>query len=112
MKERRKLERYQLHVPTTIELTDDLGHQETLQLQTRDISADGAYFASSEQLTEGAHLRLELILSVEKLRDLIGAHKKVELRLHGKVIRSDSSGIAVLFDKKYQIKALNNHRSD
>ena len=112
MKERRKLERYQLHVPTTIELADGSGHHETLQLQTEDISADGAFFVSSQPISEGAHLKLEMILSVDKLRDLIGANKRVELRMEGKVIRCDSSGIAVIFNRKYQIKALNHHHTD
>ena len=112
MKERRKLERFQLHVPTTIELSDASGHHETLQLQTKDISADGAFIVSQQPITEGSRLKLEMILPVEKLRDLIGANKKVELKLEGKVIRSDSSGIAVVFNRKYQIKALNHHHTD
>jgi hypothetical protein len=112
VKERRKLERYQLRVPTTIELADESGHRETLRLETKDISADGAYFASSGPIAEGVHLKLEMVLSVERLKELIGANKKVELRLEGTVIRKDPSGIAVLFDKKYHIKALKNHHSD
>ena len=109
MEERRKLERFQLHVPAKIELTDESGHHETLQLETKDISADGAFFVSSKPITEGADIRLEMVLSVERLKDLIGAHKKVELKLQGHVIRSDSNGVAVMFDRKYQIKALNHH---
>ena len=109
MKERRKLERFQLHVPAKIELADASGHHETLQLETKDISADGAFFVSPKPISEGAHLKLEMVLSVEKLKDLIGAHKQVGLKLQGQVVRSDSYGIAVIFDRKYQIKALNNH---
>ena len=112
MKERRKLERYQLRVPTTIELAGASGLQGTLRLETKDISADGAYIASSEAIDEGMHLKLEMVLSVERLKELIGADKKVELRLEGTVIRKDSEGIAVLFDKKYQIKALNHNHTD
>jgi len=112
VKERRKLERYQLRVPTTIELADASGNQGTLRLETKDISADGAYIASSEPIDEGMHLKLEMVLSVERLKELIGADKKVELRLEGTVIRKDADGIAVLFDKKYQIKALNHNHTD
>ena len=109
MEERRKLERFQLHVPAKIELTDESGHHETLQLETKDISADGAFFVSSKTITEGADIRLEMVLSVERLKDLIGAHKNVELKLQGHVIRSDSNGVAVQFDRKYHIRALNHH---
>ena len=100
MKERRKLERFQLHVPAKIELTDASGHRETLQLETKDISADGAFFVSTNPISEGAAVKLEMILSVEKLKELIGVHNKVELKLQGHVIRSDSGGVAVMFDRK------------
>ena len=109
MEERRKLERFQLHVPAKIELTNESGHHETLQLETKDISADGAFFESSKPIIEGADVRLEMILTVDKLQDLIGVHKKVELKLQGHVIRSDSDGVAVLFNRKYHIRALNHH---
>lgn len=112
MRERRKIERYELHVPTTIEIADATGCLETLQVETKDISASGAYFvAPREPICEGAQLRLEMILPVERLKDLIGANKKVGLRLEGRVIRKDANGIAVLFDKKYQITALNHHHA-
>jgi hypothetical protein len=109
VKERRKLERFQLHVPAKIELTDVSGRRETLQLETKDISADGAFFVSAKPITQGSNIRLQMILSVEKLKDLIGVHSKVELKLQGRVIRSDSDGVAVLFDRKYHIRALNYH---
>ena len=109
MEERRKLERFQLHVPTKIELADVSGHKETLQLESKDISADGAFFVSSKPICEGAHVKLEMVLSVEKLKDLIGIYNKVELKLEGHVIRSDSDGVAVLFNRKYHIRALNHH---
>lgn len=109
MEERRKLERYQLHVPTKIELADASGHHEMLQLETKDISADGAFFVSPTPISEGTNIKLKMILSVEKLKDLIGVYNKIELELQGQVVRSDSNGIAVLFDRKYKIKALNHH---
>jgi c-di-GMP-binding flagellar brake protein YcgR len=112
VKERRKLERYQLRVPTTIELADESGHLETLRLETKDISADGAYLTAPGSIAEGTHVKLEMVLSVERLKDLIGAKKKIELRMEGKVIRKEPTGIAVLFEKKYQINALNHHSSD
>jgi hypothetical protein len=112
VKERRKLERFQLRVPTKVELADGSGRVETLQLETKDISANGAFFESPEAMSQGAHVKLEMVLPVERLQELIGANKKVEIRLEGRVIRQDSGGVAVLFDKKYQIKALNHHGQD
>jgi hypothetical protein len=53
-----------------------------------------------------------MVLSVDRLKELIGSKKKVELRMEGKVIRREPNGVAVLFEKKYQIKARNHHSSD
>lgn len=108
MKERRKLERYKLQVPAKIELIGAAGKKEKLQLQTRDISANGAFFTSEKPVSEGVHVSLELVLSMEKLQQLIGKKSKIELKINGTVIRSDPEGIAVSFDKKYKIRALTN----
>lgn len=111
MRERRRLERYALHIPATIEIDDVSGTKEVLHLETRDISANGAFLESSKHISEGAHIKLDMVLSVEKLQELIGAQKEIELMVDGTVVRSDSVGIAVVFNRKYQIKALNHkHR--
>jgi hypothetical protein len=101
-----------LHIPTTIELAGQSGRNETLRLVTKDISADGAYLTSAGAIAEGTYVKLEMVLSVERLKELIGSKKKVELRMEGRVIRKEPAGIAVLFEKKYQIKALNHLTSD
>jgi len=112
VEERRKLERYALRVPTKVELADGSGRGETLHLETTDISASGAFFASAGQISEGTQLKLEMVLPVARLQELIGANTTVEIRLEGRVIRSDAGGMAVLFEKKYQIQALNHpHRA-
>ena len=112
MNDRRKLERFELHVPAKVEVTGESGKREILQLETLDISADGAFFISEKSITEGAHIKLEMVLSMEKLQQLIGQRKQIGLKINGTVIRSDSQGIAVHFDKKYQISALNGLNSN
>ncbi len=108
MKERRKLERYKLQASTKIEAISPAGKKEMLQLQTRDISAAGAFFTSKKPISEGVHVSLELVLSMEKFQQLIGKRSRIELKINGAVIRSDPEGIAVIFDKKYKIRALTN----
>ena len=108
MKERREIERYKLQVPAKIEAIGAAGKKEKLQLQTRDISANGAFFTSEKPVSEGIHVSLELVLSMEKFQQLIGKKSKIELKINGTVIRSDPEGIAVSFDKKYKIRALTN----
>ena len=108
MNDRRKLERFELHVPAKIEVIGESGKKEILQLETLDISADGAFFISEKPISEGAPIKLEMVLSMDKLQQLVGHRKQIGLKISGTVIRSGSQGIAVHFDKKYQISALNN----
>ena len=108
MKERREIERYKLQVPAKIEAIGAAGKKEKLSLQTRDISANGAFFTSEKPVSEGIHVSLELVLSMEKFQQLIGKKSRIELKIDGTVIRSDPEGIAVSFDKKYKIRALTN----
>lgn len=112
MKERRKLERFNLHVSAKLAAEDQERKNEVLQLETRDISADGAFFISQEPLAEGSRVELEMVLSMDKFQQVIGRKGKVELKIKGYVIRSDSEGVAVCFDKRYHIRALENANSE
>ena len=106
MGDRRKLERFELDVAAKVESVGDAGKTEIQRLETRDISADGAFFISKKPISEGAHLNLEMVLSMDKFQQVIGKKGQVELKIEGTVIRSDPKGIAVVFDKKYHIRAL------
>ena len=106
MEERRKLERFELHVPAVAEVVEPSGQTGEIRLETRDISADGAFFVTDKPVSEGMALKLAMVISVDKLEQLIGSRNKIELKIEGMVIRSDSNGIAVIFDKKYKMRAL------
>ena len=108
MDERRKLERFNLHVSAKVAAEGPESKEEVLELETRDISADGAFFISHEPIAKGARVDLEMVLSMDKLQEVIGKKGKVELKIKGSVVRSDADGIAVSFDKKYYIRALDN----
>lgn len=105
MKDRRSLVRYTLEVPVRVEILKESGEREILQLQSKDISSAGAFFYSSRSLPEGK-LSMEIVLNVNTLKQIIGEHGDVRVKLSGTVVRVDPEGVAVRFDKKYRIDTI------
>ncbi len=105
--ERRKLERFDLNAPARVQVELESGRKEELDLTTKDVSSAGAFLYSQERVPEGANLRLEFFISLDALNSLVGEKGRVKVRVNGKVIRVDSDGIAVRFDSKYKMTALN-----
>ena len=96
MKKRRSLERFDLKVPVTIEV---LGSEDgkVLELETSNISADGAYFATRHPLVKGEKVRIQIILpGVRRERKKPGRHAHVDVK--GVVSRSESRGMAISFE--------------
>lgn len=105
MKERRRLERFSFEVPTRIEVVASADKKETLDLQTSNICAGGAFFRTTQALPEGTRVNIDLILPFDGLKELIG-HSRVNVKVDGTVIRSGSTGMAVCFNEDYQIMPL------
>jgi hypothetical protein len=104
MEERRKLERFRLCLPAKLVFFNK--NQEVLQLGTRDISSDGAFLITDISVPEGSPITLEFLLPVEQFRQLFNEKRNVSLKIKGHVIRKEASGLAVQFEKKYEIGSL------
>ena len=104
--ERRRLERFELEIPATVEVISDLDQEERrrLNLLTSDICSGGAYFHTDEPLAEGTQVNIDLVLSRESLKKLSG--KQAYIKVSGKVIRSEAKGMAICFSPNYRIRAL------
>lgn len=99
--EKRQQERYPLHVPINIMSFDNQVHfmRETL---TEDISSKGVFVRTTDQvLQEGRKVRMELTLTIDKLKELFGCSEKIILKVDGSIIRSMNEGLAIEFDKQY-----------
>jgi hypothetical protein len=103
LKERRKIQRIDLRAPARIEAVNRDGRKIGLQAETKDISSHGAFFITEETVEENTKLDIELLLSMEKLLELLRGNKEVRVLIQGTVVRSDPDGIAVSFGRKYQI---------
>jgi len=102
----RSLERFDFKLPARLEVVREDGDQqkEVLNLLTSNICSGGAYFHTEQPLTEGTPVKLDIVLSIEELKKLSGKHALV--KVSGKVIRTDSTGMAICFNSDYQIESL------
>lgn len=105
MKERRKLQRFSFEVPAQIEGVISGKGKEILDLSTSDICAGGAFFRTAAPLPEGTKVKMEMILPLDRLKELVG-HNRVQVKVNGTVIRSGSIGMAICFSEDYQILPL------
>ena len=104
---KRTLERFNLQVPATIEIPREGPEEntvETLDLITSDVSAGGAYFETSAPVAVGTPVKVDLILSIERLKQMTG--KQAHIKVTGKVVRTLDGGMAVQFDPDFDIRSL------
>ena len=106
MDERRLLERYNLVIPTRIELINSNRESEVFEINTHNISAGGAFFKTSHKIPEGTHINMNFVLPIERLTKILGVNSFIKIK--GKIIRVNVEGIAVSFDKKYEILPFKN----
>lgn len=106
VKERRKLQRFDLEVPAKIEVMDSGQEKEIVNLLTSNICSGGAFFHTPEPLPEGTQIRLDLVLPLDKLRELKNDSKHAYIKVTGTVLRAESMGMAICFNEDYQIMPL------
>lgn len=106
IKENRKLERYSLHVPVVINTLDN--KQERVDdIITRDISSGGVFIESDTlDLNPGREVHVEMVLTVEKVKELFKVSNKVILEVNGLITRATNHGIALKFTSGYSISPL------
>ncbi len=103
MKERRRLVRFDLEIPATIELLTPGQERELLNLLTSNICSGGAYFHTTQPLPEGSRVKVDLDLPLDRLERLKEGYRQAYIKVTGKVSRSESEGMAICFDEDYQI---------
>ncbi len=102
MKEHRQHKRFAAKLPVKLEAITS-NRIRVLDVETKDISATGAFIYTKEAsfLPEDARFILNLTIptkSIIKLKNMKGLEERV-----GSMIRSTSQGIAIRFDRKCQI---------
>jgi PilZ domain len=104
MREKRKVERFDLQIDTLWNV-QNIETVENPMLVTRDISSTGAFLTTTDPLPVGTDIELNFLLSPQELSNGT-KNRKVTIRTFGKVIRTDEEGMAVQFEKFHKISQL------
>ena len=103
MTDKRRLERFDLELPATIELLTSDQEKSLVNLLTTNISSGGAYFHTTQPLPKGTQVKIDLVLPLDKLRKLKDECKQAYIKVTGTVLRSGLEGMAICFEEDYQI---------
>ena len=101
--DRRKVERFALEIPAKIRTSGS--EKMELDIMTSNISSEGAFFQTSSTLEEGTSVNIELTLPLERLAKYL--ENRLEdsgstlIKLSGKVLRTESEGMAISFNSDY-----------
>ena len=102
--EKRKLERFDIEAQATISVLPSAMEKEPLNLWTRNICSGGAFFATTSPLAVGTDVDVDIVLPLDKFKQLPDAFKNVQIKVTGKVLRTESNGFGVGFFDEYQIR--------
>ena len=100
--EKRKVERFDLHLETMLQVKSAESKDRSQRLISRDISSDGVFLETSDPLPVGTEVDLNFLLSLNKLNSHL-KNKIVNISTSGTVIRTDEQGFAVQFDKQHKV---------
>jgi len=105
MTDKRAYQRFDLEVPARLGIVGSGKVEEDgVSLRTTNICAGGAFLLTDDLLPEGTRVKMDFILSINKLKEMLDSHCRI--RIEGEVIRKDASGIAVRFDEDYEIMSV------
>lgn len=114
--ERRLQQRFSLNLQAKISSSfQDPGTEEYIETVAADISSGGAFLQTEQKLPLASRVnvgfllsidnlrKLKFILSVDTLRTLANQQQPVWVQATGVVIRQQERGVAVIFDRNYQL---------
>ena len=97
------MDRFKLELPAMISLIDAGGKTKAFEVMTRNICAGGAFLLTDKSLMLGTDIKMDLILPLNNLQKMGGRRSRIDVS--GEVVRIESQGVAVCFDKKYSIES-------
>ena len=103
MREKRKVERFDLHIETIMFRMKQYLMDKAPRLLTRDISCTGVFLTTSNPLPVETRVDLDFLINQNDLESGSSKDKRTNISTSGKVIRTDEQGMAVEFDKLYRI---------
>jgi hypothetical protein len=102
MEERRRLERFDLALPSTVGILEprELMIGKPIDCLTRDVSSSGAYFLTRDPLPNGTFVEIKMALKPESGR---WQSTLSQVRTRGSVVRAEPAGMAVCFSGRCRL---------
>jgi len=107
--EKRQLERFKLQLLSNISVRGKDKDIKTIKALTQDVCSGGAFFKTPDTLSVGTQVDLDLIIKIDRLKDIIGNSALVNLT--GTIIRAHKEGMAICFDEDFKISPLENNQN-
>jgi hypothetical protein len=106
MREKRRVERFNLHIETILNVQNEARMDKAPILLTRDISCTGVFLTTSNPLPIDTRVDLDLLLNQNELDSGSPKDERINISTSGKVVRTNEQGMAVEFDKLYKVSNL------
>ena len=100
----RKVQRFILTVPALIESHTGPSAHVKRELLSRDVSSGGAFFLTPDPLDVGTQLVVSMVLKPQFAKH--SKSRRARVTVGGKVLRKESTGMAVQFEKSYKIASV------
>ena len=101
MREKRKMARFNLQLPTNVSVSSENKAKKPIALVSRNICAGGGFFETDKSFPKGTKLKLEILLAHKYIKK--EKEKEAIIRVGGSVARSDEKGMAIHFDERFKI---------
>lgn len=106
MREKREVERFDLHIETILKVQDEEIMDKPPLLLTQNISCSGVFLTTSNPLPIDTRVDLDFLLNQNELDRGLSNKKRINISTSGKVIRTNEQGMAIEFDKLYKVSKL------
>lgn len=103
MADKRIFERFELNVPSRIELLTQDGEVEILDIETNSLSAGGIFFKYGGTIPKGSQVKMEIVLHFEELKTPADPEGNLVIAATGHVLRSGHEGVAICFNENFDI---------
>lgn len=102
--DKRAMERFELELQAEVLVDEQDGEAAFVEMMTENICAGGVYLKTEQPLPVGAQIKMKLVLPLDELKNLTG--RRALIQVTGAVVRKQNDGMAVCFNKNYQISPI------
>lgn len=102
MRDNRKLERFNMKIPSQVRSFEEEPKKTILDLITENVSSGGAFYSTPAPFPKGTRVNVSMALPLKRMQVIEDQPKSVLVTIDGKVLRTSKIGMAVRFNKQFK----------